>query len=95
MPSTRFLRVSSALGVCAVMALLVLASDQYTRPAADELASDSTVVALQAMLRKQASERLENTCGDKCFPAILTHFSKLAGCACNTCRPSRIWCIIQ
>jgi hypothetical protein len=57
MSSFRFLRVSSALGVCAVVTLLVLASDQYTQPAADELASDSTVSALQTMLRKQASAR--------------------------------------
>ena len=60
MSSLRFLRVSSALGMCAVLALLVLASDQDTQPAVDALASehsDRTVDSLQTMLRKQASAR--------------------------------------
>jgi len=47
--------------------LLVLASDQYTHPAADELASDSTVGALQTMLRKQASARARKNVRCKVF----------------------------
>jgi hypothetical protein len=67
MSSFHFFRVSSALGVCAVVTLLVLASDQYTHPAADELASDSTVGALQTMLRKQASARARKNVRCKVF----------------------------
>ena len=53
---TRFLLVSSALGVCAVVALFALAADQYSQiNTADELASGGAVKALQAMLQKQAA----------------------------------------
>jgi hypothetical protein len=52
----RFLLVSSALGVCAVVALFALAADQYSQiNTADELASGGAVKALQAMLQKQAA----------------------------------------
>ena len=56
MGSARFLLVSSALGVCAVVALFALAADQYAQiTAGDELASASAVSSLKAMLQKQAA----------------------------------------
>jgi len=55
-PSPRFILVGSALGLCAVVALFALASDQYSAITADdELVSKGTVSALKAMLQKQAS----------------------------------------
>jgi len=55
-PSARFLLVSTALAMCAVVALFALAADQYRDiNSADELESQSTVSALKAMLAKQAA----------------------------------------
>ena len=54
--SARFILVSSALGMCAVVALFALAADQYSQiTATDELASAGAVSALKSMLQKQAA----------------------------------------
>ena len=51
-----FLLVSTALAMCAVVALFALAADQYRDiNSADELESQNTVSALKAMLAKQAA----------------------------------------
>ena len=46
----RFILVSSALALCAVVALFALAADQYEDISTSELASKDAVVALKAML---------------------------------------------
>ena len=52
----RFLLVSTALALCAVVALFALAADQYGKiNSTDELASKSAVDALKSMLQKQAA----------------------------------------
>jgi len=52
----RFLLVSTALALCAVVALFALAADQYGKiNSTDELASKSAVNALKSMLQKQAA----------------------------------------
>merc|ERR1712216_542453 len=51
----RFILVSSALALCAVVALFALAADQYEDISTSELASKDAVVALKAMLAKQAA----------------------------------------
>jgi hypothetical protein len=52
----RFLLVSSALAMCAVVALFALAADQYSAiNSTDELASKDAVSALKSMLQRQAA----------------------------------------
>ena len=53
--AARFFLVSSALALCAVVALFALAADQYEDISTSELASKDAVVALKAMLAKQAA----------------------------------------
>merc|ERR1712216_221417 len=53
--AARFILVSSALALCAVVALFALAADQYEDISTSELASKDAVVALKAMLAKQAA----------------------------------------
>jgi hypothetical protein len=51
----RFIMVSTALAMCAVIALFALAADQYSSiRSTDELESQSAISALKAMLQKQS-----------------------------------------